>query len=122
MGAESLIKLAADEDFNNRILRGLIRRQGDIDIIRVQDTSIAEAQDHAVLEWAAKENRVLLTHDAKTMPRQAYERLAVGKPLCGLIVVPQLIPIGSALEDILILVTCTSQQEWENQVQYLPLK
>jgi predicted nuclease of predicted toxin-antitoxin system len=122
MGAESLIKLAADEDFNNRILRGLIRREHDIDLIRIQDTSMAEAQDHAVLEWTVKENRVLLTHDAKTMPRQAYERMAAGRPVCGIIVVPQVLPIRIAIEDILILVTCTSQQEWENRIQYLPLR
>lgn len=32
-----MLRLAADEDFNNRILRGLIRRQPELDIVRVQD-------------------------------------------------------------------------------------
>ena len=31
-----MLRLATDEDFNNRIVRGLLRRQPDVDILRVQ--------------------------------------------------------------------------------------
>jgi predicted nuclease of predicted toxin-antitoxin system len=58
-----MLKLAADEDFNNRIVRGLLRRAPDIDIKRVQDAGLLAADDSSVLEWAAVEGRVLLTHD-----------------------------------------------------------
>ena len=30
-----MLRLAIDEDFNNRIVRGLMRRQPDLDILRV---------------------------------------------------------------------------------------
>jgi hypothetical protein len=35
------MKFLADENFDNRIVRGLLRRQPDLDIIRVQDLEIA---------------------------------------------------------------------------------
>jgi len=61
------MKLAADENFDNRILRGLLRRQPDLDVIRIQDTVVAGADDPAVLAWAAREGRILLTHDERTI-------------------------------------------------------
>jgi GH15 family glucan-1,4-alpha-glucosidase len=60
-----MLKLLADENFDNTILRGLLRRQPDIDIIRVQDTELYGANDSTVLAWAAQENRILLTHDVQ---------------------------------------------------------
>jgi predicted nuclease of predicted toxin-antitoxin system len=66
-----MLKLLADENFDNTILRGLLRRQPDIDIIRVQDTELYGANDPTVLAWAAQENRILLTHDVATITRYA---------------------------------------------------
>jgi len=49
------IKFIADEDFDNRILRGLQRRQPDLDIVRVQDTHLSGSVDREILEWAFRE-------------------------------------------------------------------
>jgi hypothetical protein len=35
-----MIRLAADEDFNNDILRGILRRKPDLDIVRIQDVGL----------------------------------------------------------------------------------
>jgi predicted nuclease of predicted toxin-antitoxin system len=78
-----LLKLAADENFNNNIVRGILRRQHDADIVRVQDVGLSGARDSIVLEWAAKENRVLLTHDVSTITKYAHERTKLGKPMPG---------------------------------------
>jgi len=66
-----MLRLAADENFNNNIIRGLLRRKPDLDIIRVQDAGLSGVADPEVLEWAAQEVRVLLTHDVSTMTRHA---------------------------------------------------
>jgi hypothetical protein len=116
-----MIKLVADEDFDNRILRGLLRRQSDLDVVRIQDTSLVGADDAAILEWAFQEGRVLLTHDVSTMTKYAYERMQTGQQVAGIIEVPQSIPIGQAITDILTIAACSFREEWENQIQYLPL-
>ena len=36
---------AADENFNNRIVRGLFRAKPDLDIVRVQDAGFSGADD-----------------------------------------------------------------------------
>lgn len=48
-----MLGLATDEDFNNRIVRGLQRRQPDLEISRVQDAGLAGRSDEDVLAWAA---------------------------------------------------------------------
>ena len=115
------MKFAADENFDNRILRGLLRRQPGLDVVRIQDTDLAGADDPSVLEWAALEGRILLTHDEKTVPNYAYERIGAGKMVAGVIVASDTLSISSVIEDLLLIVTCSSAPEWLNQVQRLPL-
>ena len=67
-----MLRLAADENFNSDIVRGLLRRKPGLDIVRIQDVGLSGADDPTVLEWAAREGRVLLTHDVTTITRYAY--------------------------------------------------
>ncbi len=117
-----MLKLAADENFNNDVVRGLLRRRPDLDIVRVQDTEVAGGDDVAVLEWAAQNKRVLLTHDVSTMTAHAYERVRDGKSMPGVFEVGRNVPIGAAIEDLLLLAECSLDDEWEGQVRYLPLR
>ncbi|MBA2447710.1 MAG: DUF5615 family PIN-like protein [Chloroflexi bacterium] len=81
-----MIRLLSDENFNGDIVDGLLRRNPRLDLVRVQDVGLAEAKDPAILDWAAREGRVLLTHDVRTMSRFAYERVRRGERMPGLVV------------------------------------
>jgi len=116
-----MLRLAADENFNNNIVRGLLRRRPELDIVRIQDVGLSGADDAAVLEWAAQEGRVLLTHDVSTITRYAYERVRAGQSMPGVFEAGRDVPIGRAIEDILLLVEYSLDGEWEGQVRYLPL-
>ena len=117
-----MLRLAADENFNNHILRGLWRRIPELDVVRVQDCGLSGADAPTVLEWAAQEGRILLTHDVSTLTQYAYARVAAGKPMPGVFEVSRIVPIGTAIEDILLLAECSLDREWEGQVRYLPLR
>jgi len=117
-----MLKLAADEDFNNRIVRGVLRRAPEIDLRRVQDAGLLAAGDPSVLEWAAGEGRVLLTHDVTTMKEHAFNRISAGLPMPGVFEISQALSIGVAIEEILILAECSLEGEWEGQVRFLPLR
>lgn len=114
--------LATDEDFNNRILRGVLQRNPGLDIVRAQDVGLRGKSDAAVLEWAAKEDRILLSHDKKTMRQYVNDRLNAGLPMPGVFIVTKQAPRGRIIEDILILAECSLPREWENQIIFLPLK
>lgn len=117
-----MLRLAADENFNNDVVRGVLRRNSGVDIVRVQDVGLSGAEDPVVLEWAAGAGRVLLTHDVATMTAYAYERVLAGKPMPGVFEVGRSVPVAQAIEDILLLAECSEAGEWEGQVRYLPLR
>lgn len=116
------MKLLSDEDFNGRIVRGLLRRLTSIDLVRVQDVGLIGKPDTEVLAWAAVENRLILTHDFATMIDYAYNRIAENLPMPGVIAVPQDLAIGETIDEILLLIECSDENEWENQVVFIPLK
>ena len=117
-----MLRLAADENFNNDVVRGVRRRNPMVDIARVQDEGLSGADDPTILEWAAKAGRVLLTHGVSTMTRYAYDRVREGRPMPGVFEVGREVPIGTAIEEILLLAECSLQGEREGQVRYLPLR
>jgi len=81
------MRFAADENFNNDILRGMRRRSPDLDIVRLQDEGLTGTPDPEVLDWCANASRVLLTHDINTMPKHLSDRLQQGKSGAGIIIV-----------------------------------
>ncbi len=99
-----MLRLAADENFNNTILRGVTRRLSDANIVRVQDVGLSGADDPTILRWAAEQGRVLLTHDVSTMTRNAYERVEAGQAMPGVFEVSRQVPVGQAIEDIVLLI------------------
>jgi hypothetical protein len=117
-----MLSFAADENFNIHIVNGVLRRLPTADIVRVQDAGLEGADDPTVLEWAASERRILLTHDVNTLTAFAYERVALGLPMAGVFEVSLKASISAAIEDILLLAECSFENEWEGQVNYLPLK
>lgn len=116
-----MLRLAADENFNNDIVRGLLQRQPTLDLVRIQDAGLSGADDPTVLAWTAREGRVLLTHEVQTITRYAYERVLAGQPMPGVFEVGHRIPIGQAIDDLLLLAVGSAEGEWEGQVRYLPL-
>jgi predicted nuclease of predicted toxin-antitoxin system len=115
------MKFLADENFNNRIIRGLLRQLPPIDVARVQDLEIAGSDDATVLAWAAEHNYILLTHDKKTIPLHALARLDRAEPLSGVLVVGSDLSIGQAIDDLLLVATCSSLEDWNDRIEYLPL-
>lgn len=116
-----MLKLLADENFDNTVVRGLLRRKSSIDIVRVQDVGLSGVDDPTILAWAAEENRILLTHDVATITRFAYERVAQGISMPGVIEVSTDAQTGQVIEDILVVIECSLNGELEGQIHYFPL-
>ncbi len=116
-----MLRLLADENFNNAILRGLRLRNPDLDVVRIQDIGLSGEEDPVVLDWAASHGRVLLTHDKATIPHFAYERIKAGQPMTGVCEVSRTVPIRQVIEEILLIAECSDPSDWEYQIRYLPL-
>ena len=116
-----MLRLAADENFNGDIVRGLLRRNPKLDIVRVQDVGLSGADDPSVLQWAADQGRVIVTHDISTLVKHAFDRIAAGQPMPGVFEVRSVAPVGQTIDDLILLAECSFDGEWEGQVRFLPL-
>ncbi len=106
-----MLRLASDENFNGDIVRGLLLRRPDLDLIRIQDIGLEGADDSAVLAWAAENNRILLTHDRATMPDFAYARIASGQPMPGLFILNDRLPVRQASDELLLVDSGSGHEE-----------
>ncbi len=116
-----MVTFLADENFNNRILRGMQHIVPEIDFIRVQDTAFYKAHDKAILAFALSENRALLTHDIKTIPKFCEQNLEGGISNPAVFVVKESMPIGEAIEDLVMVAVCSDLEEWLGTLYVLPL-
>lgn len=117
-----MARFLADENFNNQIVRGVLRQSPDVDIVRVQDVDLSGVDDPTVLAWAAQEERIVLTHDVATMTTFAYQRIQAGLRMPGLFELSRRVPVGVAIEEIILIAECSLEGKWEGQVRFLPLR
>ena len=115
-----MIRFVTDEDFDGRIVRGLSRRNSDLNLVRVQDVGLMGASDEKLLEWATDNNRIVLTHDKRTMPRHVRDRLAAGLHVPGVFIVNDSASVGRCIDDLQLIAGCSHESEWQDQIIYLP--
>jgi len=116
-----MLKLLIDENLDQRILRGLQLHVPGLWYTVVQETGLAGAQDAALLQWAAENQHVLVTHDRKTMLAAADERRRSGQTTAGVVIVKKELPLARAIEDLVLLLECSAESDLENQVVFIPL-
>lgn len=80
--------------------------------MQVQDSQVAGQDDLEVLAGAAAEGRVLLTHAISTMVAHATHRLERGEPMAGIVEVSANLPIGRAIDDLVLPVRASDDREW----------
>ncbi len=114
------MRLLADENLNNHIFRSLLLQRKGLDLIRIQDTELSGKDDEVIMDWAIQENRLLLTHDVRTIPAIAIEWINQGKQIPGIFLIEQYAPIGKVIEDLLLIIDASEQREWEGHLYYLP--
>jgi predicted nuclease of predicted toxin-antitoxin system len=115
------LKLLADENIEPQLVRGLLRRQPDLDIVSTRDVGLLGWSDPDLLQWAADQGCVVITYDVSTMPNFAYKRVEQGNPMPGVVAIRLSAPIRQIIEDLLIVLGASLPAELEDQVIYLPL-
>lgn len=116
-----MLRLLIDQDLDHVILRGLLLRVPTLDVITAHQVGLSNASDPEVLAWAAEQERILVTHDRRTMPYHGASRIARAEKVAGIIVVSRQLPVSQVINELEILVSCSEMVEWENIIKHLPL-
>jgi len=114
------VRFQADADLNQIILVATVRQEPPIDFQTAPAAGLASLSDREVLAVAARAGRVLVTHDQRTMPRHFSAFIATDTS-AGVIIVPQHLPIASAVEDLILIWSTTEADDWTNRICFLPL-
>src|SRR5512143_2633040 len=114
------VRFQADADLNQIILLATIRREPAIDFQTALTGELTGLVDPEVLARTAKDGRVLVTHDRKTMPRHFAEFIA-RETSAGLLIIPQSLSVAAAVEDLILIWSATEAEEWVNRISILPL-
>ena len=115
-----MIRFQADADLDFDIVRAVRRREPAVDFASATESGLMGLSDPEVLELAAKEGRILVTHDRRTMPGHFRDRLESGESSPGVFIVSQFEPIGSVIEALLLVWAASDPVEWQYQIRHLP--
>ncbi|MCE9553644.1 MAG: DUF5615 family PIN-like protein [Planctomycetes bacterium] len=116
-----MISFLVDQNFNEHIVDGLVRRDPRLSFTLARDVGLAEVPDPMLLEWAGGQDLVLLSHDGRTIPPSAHARVAAGQRMSGVFLVDDRMPIGQAIEEIRIAAHCLTADDCKDVVVYFPL-
>ncbi|HJZ68262.1 MAG TPA: DUF5615 family PIN-like protein [Blastocatellia bacterium] len=114
------IRFQADADLNEDIVFGLNRLESQIDFQTATDARIRGLLDEEVLSLAARQNRILVTHDRRTMPKHfaAFIRQDTSP---GVFIIGQNVSVRTAIDELLLIWSCSESEEWTNLLVDIPL-
>jgi hypothetical protein len=114
------VRYQADADLNQIIVTGVLRREPTIDFQTAVVAGLEGVRNSEVLALAAQQERILVSHDRKTMP-SAFAEWIINNQSSGVIIVSRKLPVEVVIEELLLIWAVSSKAEWINRIAKLPL-
>ena len=114
------LRFQADNDLKFAIVKAVRRREPSVEFVSAQQSQLDGIGDHEVLERAAANGRVLVSHDRRTMLRHFHDRLMAGKSSPGLLIVAQDALIADVVEALMVLWAVADPEDLRDQAFHLP--
>ena len=116
------VRFRADNDLNHAIVRGVLRREPSIDFRTAPQAGLSGLSDFEVLTQAAREHRLLITHDRRTTPRHFAEFLRSRKQHPGVIIVSQKADLGGTIDALILIWAASEAEEWLGRLAEIPFR
>jgi len=115
-----LIRFQADADIRQQIVLAVRRLEHSIDFASAADSKLIGTADPHILDFAAREGRVLVTHDRRTMIEHFRNHLEQAKLSPGVFLVSQFAATNAVAEALVMVWSASEITDWENQLRHLP--
>jgi hypothetical protein len=110
------IRFLADADFNQKIVRGVLKQAPEIDFKLAHE--LKGLPDVNVLAYAAREGRSLVTHDLRSMPM--YFKEFIQTQNCpGVFLISQKISVKRAIDELILTWAASDAEEYVNSIRNL---
>lgn len=114
------IRFQADADLNEDIVLGLTRLEEQIDFQTASEAGLGRLSDPEVLSIAAGQDRILVSHDRRTMPLH-FAAFIQNNTSPGVFIVAQNVSVRKAIDELLLIWSCSKREEWTNLLVDVPL-
>ena len=111
--------MLADADLNGAIAPGVARRNENVNFRSAEDVPLEGLDDLAVLHIAAVDQRILVSHDRRTM-QVHFREYTLHRSSPGLILIPQSLNIGTAVENLVFVCEALDASDLENRICLFP--
>ena len=92
-----------------------------LDIVRVGDSPDLPlgTDDPAVLVWAERAGRILVSADRATLAKNLEAHIGAGRRSPGIFML-RVVPLSDVLEFLVLAAHASDAGEWENRIAYIP--
>lgn len=115
------VRLLADENLSRVIVTVTARLEPSLEFLVATEVGLAGQPDPVVLDYAAQNGLIVVTHDVRTMIAFAKERIAAGTTMPGLFVVSQEDSPREIVESLVFIWASRPAEEWQGQIVFLPI-
>src|SRR5216684_6447051 len=115
-----MVRFLADASLHHAIVRGCRRREPAMDFLSANEAKLEGVPDPRVLAKAIEQDRILVTHDFKTMPQHFADFLQTHGSSPGVLLVSQHLPVADAIEELVLIWVATDSDEWRNRILRIP--
>jgi GAF domain-containing protein len=93
-----------------------------LDVVRVGDPPDLPtgSTDPALLSWAEREGRILVTRDSQTMPRYLADHLQAGHHSPGVLLVRRRCPLPQVLGELVLHAHAGNPVDYQDRIAYIP--
>lgn len=116
-----MIRFLADANLRHAIVTGCRRVEPTIDFCSAVEADLEGLADLDVLALAARQDRILVTHDFQTMPLHFGQFLATYGRSPGVLLVSQSLPVAIAIEELVLIWSASDHADWRDRILRIPL-
>lgn len=114
------IRFQADADLNEDVVLGLCRLEPKVDFQTAGEAGLRGLPDPEVLSRATQDNRILVTHDRRTMPTH-FGAFILNETSPGVFLISQSVGVREAIDELFLIWNCSESEEWINLLVDIPL-
>lgn len=121
-----MLTFVLDENVPRRVWRAIqrhnLRGSERLDVVRVGEVEDLpySTDDAALLKWAERENRILISSDKRTLPVELKRHLQSGNTSPGILMLRSSTPVAVVIEWLILIAHVSEPHEWRDRIEYFP--